>query len=273
MTAATPLISVIVPCYNQAQYLGECLQSVWDQTYQNWECIIVNDGSPDNTEEIALQWTAKDPRFTYLKKENGGLSSARNAGIEAANGEWILPLDADDKIGKQYLELAEKEFGNGYTVIYCEAEFFGEICSNWSLQDYSFKKMLKGNLIFCSAFFKKSDWLSAGGYDLNLIHGREDWDFWIGILDKNSLVKRLDYLGFYYRRKNDSMDVQINAQRDKLRNSHNYIYKKHFDKYIEEFPNFFELLSDNNQLKKDNQKLLDLVNEPISKKIKRKFLK
>ena len=97
----TPLISVIVPCYNQAQYLDECLQSVLDQTYQNWECIIVNDGSPDNTEEIALQWTAKDPRFTYLKKENGGLSSARNAGIEVAQGEWIQFLDCDDKIDKE----------------------------------------------------------------------------------------------------------------------------------------------------------------------------
>ena len=64
-----PLISVIVPCYNQAQYLDECLQSVLDQTYQNWECIIVNDGSPDHTEEVAKKWTEKDPRFKYLKKE------------------------------------------------------------------------------------------------------------------------------------------------------------------------------------------------------------
>ena len=121
---AQPLISVIVPCYNQAQYLDECLQSVLEQTYQNWECIIVNDGSPDNTEEVVKKWTEKDPRFKYLKKENGGLSSARNAGIKAAEGEWILPLDADDKIGDRYLELAEKEFGESYTVIYCKAEKF-----------------------------------------------------------------------------------------------------------------------------------------------------
>ena len=107
-----PLISVVVPCYNQAQYLDECLQSVLNQTYQDWECIIVNDGSPDNTEEIAKNWVEKDTRFIYLSKENGGLSSARNAGIEIAKGEWILPLDADDKIGERYLELAEKEFEN-----------------------------------------------------------------------------------------------------------------------------------------------------------------
>ncbi|WP_374360648.1 glycosyltransferase family 2 protein, partial [Cloacibacterium sp.] len=75
-----PLISVVVPCYNQAQYLDECLQSVLNQTYQDWECIIVNDGSPDHTEEIAKNWVEKDTRFIYLSKENGGLSSARNAG-------------------------------------------------------------------------------------------------------------------------------------------------------------------------------------------------
>ena len=69
-----PLISVIVPCYNQAQYLDECLQSVLDQTYTDWECIIVNDGSPDNTEEIAKNWVEKDTRFIYLSKENGGFA-------------------------------------------------------------------------------------------------------------------------------------------------------------------------------------------------------
>lgn len=112
-----PKISVVVPCYNQAQYLDECLQSVLNQTYQDWECIIVNDGSPDNTEDVAKSWAEKDTRFIYLSKENGGLSSARNAGIEIAKGEWILPLDADDKIGERYLELAEKEFENDFVEI------------------------------------------------------------------------------------------------------------------------------------------------------------
>ena len=63
------MISIVVPCYNQAQYLEECLQSVLDQTYEKWECLIVNDGSTDNTEEIALQWKKKDSRFIYLKRK------------------------------------------------------------------------------------------------------------------------------------------------------------------------------------------------------------
>lgn len=232
-----PIISVIVPCYNQAQYLDECLQSVLDQTYQDWECIIVNDGSPDNTEEIAKPWVEKDSRFIYLYKENGGLSSARNAGIREARGEWILPLDADDKIGNQYLELAEKEFSTNHTVIYSNAAFFGNINENWNLPDYSYDKLLLSNLIYCSGFFRKKSWENANGYDINLRNGREDWDFWLSILNSEKKVKKINYLGFNYRRKEFSMDHLINLDSDKLIEAENYIYKKHLKNYLNEDPN------------------------------------
>lgn len=104
------LISIIIPCFNQAKYLDEALQSVLCQTYQNWECIIVNDGSPDNTKEIATQWVAKDKRFRYFYKENEGVSKARNFGVEKANGTYIQFLDSDDIIDKRKLELSIKEF-------------------------------------------------------------------------------------------------------------------------------------------------------------------
>lgn len=92
------LISVIVPCYNQSRFLDDCLASVYNQTFTNWECIIVNDGSPDNTEQIAKRWVEKDSRFKYVYKINGGLSSARNAGLKIAGGEFIQFLDCDDTI-------------------------------------------------------------------------------------------------------------------------------------------------------------------------------
>ena len=232
-----PKISVVVPCYNQAQYLDECLQSVLNQTYQDWECIIVNDGSPDNTEEIAKNWVEKDTRFKYLPKQNGGLSSARNAGIEIAQGKWILPLDADDKIGNQYLELAEKEFEKNYTIIYCNAAFFGTENKSWNLPNYSYEKILTGNIIFCSAFFRKKDWVTAQGYDVNLKNGREDWDFWLSILQRESTVKKLDYLGFFYRRKEISMDTEINKNENILTQTENYIYRKHLSKYLDHHKN------------------------------------
>ncbi|NNC45269.1 MAG: glycosyltransferase family 2 protein, partial [Winogradskyella sp.] len=94
----TPLISIIVPCYNQAKYLDEALHSVFIQSYKNWECIIVNDGSFDDTESVAAQWTKKDKRYVYLYQENSGLSSARNAGLRKACGDYIQFLDSDDVI-------------------------------------------------------------------------------------------------------------------------------------------------------------------------------
>lgn len=100
------LVSIIVPAYNQANYLPEALNSVQAQTYTNWECIIVNDGSPDNTEKVALNFCKKDVRFKYIKKENGGLSSARNAGLNEAKGDWIQFLDSDDYIEPEKLRLS-----------------------------------------------------------------------------------------------------------------------------------------------------------------------
>ncbi|HAR72468.1 MAG TPA: glycosyl transferase family 2 [Flavobacteriaceae bacterium] len=254
-----PLISVIVPCYNQSIYMDECLQSVLDQTYQNWECIIVNDGSPDNTEEVALHWVEKDTRFIYLKKENGGLSSARNAGIEKAKGEWILPLDSDDKIANQYLELASQQFNNGYTIIYCEAEFFGDKEGKWELPVYEYNQILINNLIFCSGIYKRQDWIAVEGYDINLKYGREDWDLWLAILNINSKVIRINYTGFYYRRKENSMDIELNLDINKRTYSENYIYKKHLCKYLRYNDNaIFNYIFINNkldQLKKTNHQI------------------
>lgn len=226
------LISIIVPCYQQAEFLDECLQSVLDQTYPEWECLIIDDGSPDETEIIAKKWTHKDERFTYFKKENGGVASARNYGIAKAGGEWILPLDADDKIGKEYLKLAAKEFEQEYVVIYCKAKLFGEINKDWNLGIYSYYKLLHENHIFCTAFFKKESWNKAGGYDTQLIYGFEDWDFWLSILNENSRIKRIDYTGFFYRRKLDSRDVIVTNSKKKNSISKNYIFKKHLSKYL-----------------------------------------
>ncbi|MBK1894417.1 glycosyltransferase family 2 protein [Chryseobacterium paridis] len=256
-----PKISIIVPCYNQAVYLDDCLQTVLDQTYQNWECIIVNDGSPDNTEEIAKNWVQKDSRFQYLYKENGGLSSARNAGIEIASGIWILPLDADDKINKRYLELAEKEFDKGYTIIYCEAEKFGSEDGKWNLPTYSREMLAVKNMIFCTAFFTKEDWKKVGGYDTRLIYGWEDWDFWIAILKEGGEVLKLEDIGFYYRIKEVSMIKEMSANGDhKKLITHNIIYRKHIEFFTKELGSFESLYDRNTKLISENNHLKSVLN-------------
>ena len=232
------MISIVVPCYNQAQYLEECLQSVLDQTYENWECLIVNDGSTDNTEEIALEWEEKDSRFIYLKKENGGLSNARNYGITRAKGEYILPLDCDDKIGKDYLlkGIRVLKKNNNVGVVYCNARLFGKENKSWVLPPFDKKHLLCENLIFCTGIFLKEDWGKIGGYDENLKYGWEDWEFWINLLySLNKEAFKLNYLGFYYRIKDNSMITSINNNRTKQLKTYEYIYNKHKKFYDENF--------------------------------------
>ena len=231
-------VSIIVPCYNQAQYLGEALQTVLSQTYENWECIIVNDGSPDNTENIAQEWCKKDNRFKCVFQENGGLSSARNLGISVAIGELILPLDADDKIAENYVMLAIEAFNqdDSLMVVYCKAEKFGDEFGKWILPSFSLFNLSRNNLIFCSAFFKKEVWNAVGGYDTSMKYGWEDWELWIAIIKNGGNVKCLEYVGFYYRIKEKSMlrTIEYKNEIDIL----NYLSVKHAGFFVEHYGSF-----------------------------------
>ncbi len=102
MKDAAPLISVIVPVYKVEKYLDRCVASIVNQTYQNLEIILVDDGSPDNCPAMCDQWAEKDSRIVVIHKENGGLSDARNAGMKIANGEYISFIDSDDWIEKNF---------------------------------------------------------------------------------------------------------------------------------------------------------------------------
>lgn len=97
----TPKISIIIPCYNQQEFIDRCVKSVTEQTYTTWECILINDGSTDNTPELCGKWTKNDRRIKLFHKENGGLSSARNAGVVNATGTYILFLDSDDRLSDE----------------------------------------------------------------------------------------------------------------------------------------------------------------------------
>ncbi|WP_261024166.1 glycosyltransferase family 2 protein [Streptococcus mitis] len=99
------LISIIVPIYNSENYLRQCLDSIMGQTYKNFECLLINDGSPDHSADICREYVSKDSRFLYFEKENGGVSSARNLGIERSKGEYITFIDSDDWVDSDYLEV------------------------------------------------------------------------------------------------------------------------------------------------------------------------
>lgn len=101
---STPKISIIVPVYKTEKYIRKCLDSIQAQTFTDWECILVDDGSPDSSGQICDEYSALDERFVTLHKPNGGVSDARNKGIETAKGDWMMFIDADDIIASETLE-------------------------------------------------------------------------------------------------------------------------------------------------------------------------
>lgn len=105
MTRIDRLISIIIPVYNVEKYITKCIQSLLDQTYKNFEAIIVDDGSPDNSIQIAKSLVGDDSRFIFLEKENGGQASARNMGLDYAIGEYIVFLDSDDYLSPDTFQL------------------------------------------------------------------------------------------------------------------------------------------------------------------------
>lgn len=196
-----PKVSVIIPCYNQGQFVNESVQSVLNQTLQDFEIIIVNDGSTDeNTINILKQYS--HPKLKIINTENHGLAIARNNGIKEASGKYILPLDADDKIAPKYLELAVNvlDKNSDIGIVYCNAEFFGAQNGLWQLPKYSESRMLWTNCVFCTAMYRKEDWQKVNGYNQNMIYGYEDWNFWLSFIENGSKAYKLEETLFFYRK-------------------------------------------------------------------------
>ncbi|UKM63640.1 glycosyltransferase [Flavobacteriaceae bacterium GSB9] len=266
-----PLVSIIVPCYNQAQYLDECLQSVLSQTYTNWECVIVNDGSTDTTSIVAETWLDKDSRFKYLSHDNAGVSQARNFGIENAKGTYVLPLDADDLIADNYLDLAIQAFkdNTNLKIVYAKAQKFGDINEDWNLPKFKFKTLLKGNIIFNCAMYKRQDWETIGGYDPSFDIGLEDWDFWLSLLKNDAEVYQIPEICFFYRINNASRNHSI--VQSQLDNLYKKLTLKHLNSYIEAYGSYKSLLTEIDNLKRQNkrlQKKVDYVAEHKTTRLK-----
>jgi len=237
------LVSVIVPCYNQGIYILESVKSVINQTFTDWEIIIVNDGSDDNeTNKILTELVI--PKVRIIHTENKGVSAARNTGITAAKGIYILPLDADDIIGKKYLQeaVALLDANVKVKVVYCNGAYFGNENGAIELPDYDAKKMLLQNLIFCTALYRKDDWFDCGGYDEHFLTGWEDWDFWLRFIQNESQVYKLPGVHFHYRIKKESRNAGL--VHEKLKLAEQQFYKKHFELYRKYYPQPITLVRD-----------------------------
>jgi len=254
MDEATPLISVIMPCYNYGHFLPDALESVLAQKYSHLECIVIDDGSTDNTRKIACGYCDRDPRIAYVHQQNQGLSAARNTGIRHASGKYILPLDADDKIAPDYARMAVPvlEERPSVGIVYCEARFFGSVNKRFELPPYAFPDILLANSIFASAFFRKEDWARCGGYKENMKDGWEDYDFWLSLIELGREIYKIPHELFFYRQGHTSMQKIANACQENL---YAQIARNHPDLYIK---NMDFLLSAILKYKNDSLEFTDI---------------
>lgn len=183
----SPFFSIIIPCYNHGQYLSECFNSIISQSFTNWEAIVINDGSKDNSLNIGESYGQKDSRFIIINQSNHGLSAARNRGMERSKGDFFLFLDADDWLEPNCLEILVNEISNKP-----EFELYRFGYSYWTEpqgkrlhthlpkgEGSIYPDILYNNLGPCHSIVIRSDFARIlGAFDIHL-KSCEDWDFWI----------------------------------------------------------------------------------------------
>ena len=201
------LVSIVIPCYNQGQFLEESVQSAINQTYPNIEIIIVNDGSTDNTQEIAVKLQAKHPNIiTLITQDNKGLSETRNRGISESFGKDILPLDADDRIANKMISNSlQTMIHNNADIISTDAQTFGKRLYKIIPKEFPECNLLYDNCWVTCSLYRREVWSRSTGYKSNMKDGYEDWEFWINAYKHGFQFKRCPEELFYYRVKDNSL--------------------------------------------------------------------
>lgn len=234
-------VSVVIPCYNAGAFLAEAVESALAQTWDDLEVVIVDDGSTDEA-TIALLRDASWPRTRILRQANAGPAAARNAAIAGATGEFVLPLDADDRIAPSYVEKAVRvlverpEVG----IVYCRAEKFGAESGPWLLPSYSPRELAIDNVIFVTSLFRRTDWERVGGFNPQLRHGVEDYDFWVRLVGLGREVVQLDEPLFHYRVQARSRTTGFSADRAAMVATYARIFRDNIDFYARNAEVMFE---------------------------------
>lgn len=274
-------VSVIMPCFNDGAYIMEAIQSLENQSYHDYELLVIDDGS-DDIQTIEILNSLDREYFTLLKTNHLGPSGARNYGIEHSNGEYILPLDSDDKIEPTYIEQAVRilKEDKNVGVVYCHADLFGEQTGKWELPEYSLESMLLDNIVFVTALFRKEDWETVGGFRTNMKHGMEDYDFWLSILEIGKEIYQLPEVLFHYRIKPKSRTTQFQENVTVVQQTYQMIYYNHpklYDKYRDEYAVILrDALIDQIFLNKMYQKSIYVIEKlkkiPVLKNIIKKLI-
>lgn len=226
-----PLVSVIVPMYNAAPFISEAVDSVLASTYRPIEVVVVDDGSTDNSLQIAQNLAVAHPEVCVFTQPNAGVSAARNHAIREARGEYILPLDADDRISATYIGHAVSAMVEGVRIVGCRAEFFGARQGEWRLPAFSHELLARKNMIHACSLFRRADWQQVGGFCEQEIY-REDWSFWLSLIELGGTYVRLDEVGLYYRVQAGSRRSLAKQQKRVIVDAVNRLHPAYMERYL-----------------------------------------
>jgi len=194
-------VLIVIPCYRQAHLLPEAVASVAAQTFTDFECVVIDDGSPDDTAVVAERLAREYDWLTLIRQENAGPCAARNNGIASSRAPLILPLDADDKLVPTALEKMVAIFDEQphLAIVGSWAREFGNYNDTLRACSLGLRKLLRGNTICGTSMFRREVFEKTSGYNPNMLHGYEDWDLWISLHEVGGEAHVIEEELFHYR--------------------------------------------------------------------------
>lgn len=213
-----PAVSIVIPCFNQGQFLHDAVRSVLRQSYPSWEIVIVDDGSTDPATRAVLR-ALHYPRTRIIRQRNRGLPAARNAGMSAARGRYLVPLDADDELTAPFLAATVEALDRNPRAAFAHTwtRLFGNQDVIWIDRPYNPYQLLLSTSVVGCALIRAEAWRAIGGYDTTRQQGNEDWDLWIRFLEAGWGQVEVPGALFRYRQHGISMSVSTEARFEEAR--------------------------------------------------------
>jgi len=225
-----PRISVLMPCFNHGTFIAEAIESVRNQTVQDFEIIVVDDGSTDAATIDVLSRLASP--IQVLTTSNKGLPAARNYAAAQASGAFFCALDADDRLASTWFEKAIGVLESQPSVAFVShwLETFGDEHWTWKPEQCDLPSLLARNAVNGAALVRRDAFEAVGGYDASMRDGCEDWDFWLRLVERGFKGTIIPEVLFYYRRRRDSMSRAM-LEEGRYRRPLETLIEKHEDAY------------------------------------------